>query len=427
MFTIWTLWVRRKVLYACVTLFCAGVFGGIILESLQVWPRLWSIEQDVSLQKMDIFSVLGVMYSASILWTPFLSTKLPKWIPISSKHFCFVLSMVGFSLGYGIIALSTPCSFGMMGGILLCFMCQMTYDTLVVMHQKILLDEKFRGIPESVCFNGYRLGMTVAVSGALLFTQYRYWGELYGILCILTGIAGVGVFVHGLWTYTHSGANSRTFEFLQWSDALWTPLKSIVQRKNFWKFLTILCSYRIAESIFTPNRELFFVTQGITKSVHASMNRESFWWSTVSIICAGLCSVRFGVIRVLSWGAFLYAIILILFALKCILPSTPISLHVLYVIEQCILHFGVTGFFAFQTAYLDKRYALTQATCCMAITNLSMQFFGMRAGWIQENFGWTGIFSLSVCGTFLTLLSIYCIKKKSMDLFGTHYYTKSDN
>lgn len=394
--------------FQCILLFSAGVLGGLTLESVQVWSRLWSSESGIPLERLDVFAFLSMAYSAGILWLPWMTVPLPSWIPLTLRQFWICVALGMLATGCALLALSLPCSARMLGGIGICWLGQMIYDTLIVMHQKTALPESWRGIPESFCFNGYRVGMTLAVSQGLLLTHHQWlWSDLYGGLALLLGAVGVLVFIYSFLSRTSKTLAVHAPQPLSLYHTFCAPLYALWKCPDAYYFLGMLALYRGAESIFSPNRELFFVMHGVSKTAHAAMNIASFWWSTLSITAAGICAVRFGVKSVLTWGLAGYGISLVLLFINHLSGGAFCNWQTLYILEQTVLNFAITGFFSFQTAYITARYALSQTAYCMAFMNLSMQLTGARSGWIYRVFGWTGVFIISLCMILVAYLILH--------------------
>ncbi len=394
--------------FRCILLLSAGILGGLTLQSVQVWSRLWSAESGIPLERLDIFSFLSMAYSAGVLCVPLMTVPLPSWIPLTLRQFWMCAALSTLALGCTLLSLSLPCSGKMLGGIGICWLGQMIYDTLIVMHQKTALPESWRGIPESFCFNGYRIGMTLAVSQGLLLTHHHWlWSQLYRglslLLCALTAL----LFMYSILSRTSSMRTVHASQPVSLYHRFFSPLYALWKSPDSYYFLGVLILYRGAESIFSPNRELFFVMHGVNKTAHAAMNIASFWWSTLSITAAGVCAVRFGVKSVLMWGLAGYGISLFLLFINHSAGGAYCEWQTLYILEQTVLNFAITGFFSFQTAYITARHALSQTAYCMAFMNLSMHLLGARSGWIYFVFGWTGVFITSFLMIFVAYLILH--------------------
>lgn len=382
--------------FRCMLLFAAGILGGLTLESVQVWSRLWSAESGISLERLDVFAFLSTAYSAGVLFLPWMTVPLPSWLPLTLRQFWMCVALGTLAGGCGLLALSLPCSAKMLAGIGVCWLGQMFYDTLIVMHQKTALPESWRGIPESVCFNGYRVGMTLAVSQGLLLTHQQWlWSQLYGGLSLLLYAIVALLLIYSILSRTPRHVSLHSPHCLSLYHTFCPAFYALWKRPDFYYFLGMLALYRGAESIFSPNRELFFVMHGVSKTAHAAMNIASFWWSTLSIMAAGVCAVRFGVLSVLRWGLLGYGVSLVFLFANHLAGGAYCEWQTLYILEQSVLNFAITGFFSFQTAYISTRYALSQTAYCMAFMNLSMQLLGARSGWLYHVFGWKGVFATS--------------------------------
>ena len=392
-----------RLCFHCVLLLCSGVLGGLTLESVQVWSRLWSTEKGISLEHLDILSFLSIAYSAGVLFLPWMNSVLPSWIPLTLHQFWLSIALMVLALGCALLSFSYPCDARMLTGIFVCWFGQMIYDTLIVMGQKTALPESLRGIPESFCFNGYRIGMTLAISQGLLLTHHQWrWSQLYGGLSILVCLVLIGFLIYSVTQRKNHTVESSPTSTVSLHDTFYPAFCDLWKRSDFYYFLAVLSLYRGAESIFGPNREVFFVMHGVSKTAHASMNAAAFWWSTLTILISGVCSVRFGVVRVLKWGLIGYSLSLGLLFMNHVYQGACCTWTSLYIFEQAALNFGLTGFFAFQTAYITTRYALCQTACFMAFMNLSMQLLGIRSGWLCTVFGWTGVF---MGATFMILMA----------------------
>ncbi|PPE03690.1 hypothetical protein [Holospora curviuscula] len=401
--------ISRREIQGLLTLGLLGVLGGILNKVVRTWPRLWGNDLGLSIRTFDILALLGIGYSIKILWGPIFSLKLPKWIPFSPRRFWLSMHLIAFSILFTIVSFCTVFSgttFFLCTALL--FMLDGNYSMLVIACQKDTIFGSFRGLPESFCLNGYRAGMTMAVSGALFFSECAWsWPLLYHCL------AG-GCMVMALSILFLSGFNSldlapiQTFKGINYNFL--SPIKELFQRPQIRKIFLVVMLYRVGDHLWTPNQELFFLHMGFSKQQYSMQDVWNFWGSSLGIFISGYCIQKFSVFRVMRWGLMGQMIVFSGLFVSSFGASFEV-LSCLCILQRVLLNFSLTSIFAFQIMTVNLGQAVTQLSIFTALAHINSQLVSSCSGWLIMHFGWSGMILVSTLACVPALLCMLYVAK----------------
>ncbi|ETZ07419.1 putative transporter AmpG 2 [Holospora obtusa F1] len=401
--------IQEKKIQGLLVIGFLGLWGGILNKAVRTWPRLWGNDLGVSIRTFDILALLGICYSLKMLWGPFFSLALPSWIPFNPRRFWLSMHLIIFSFLLFVISFCE-----MFSGItfFLCtallFMLDGNYSMLVIACQKDTGFEKLRGLPESFCLNGYRAGMTFAVSGALFCSQQAWsWPFLYHCLAIGCVIIALSILFLPIF---NSLDLAPTQKFKGISYNFFAPIKELLTRPQIRKIFLILMLYRIGDHLWTPNQELFFLHMGFSKQQYSMQDFWNFWGSSFGIFFSGYCIQKFSVFRVMQWG--LSGQMLVFGGLFLGSLSSSLSvLSFLCILQRVLLNFSLTSVFAFQIMTVNLGQAITQLSIFTALAHLNSQLVSSCSGWLVVHLGWSGMIFFSMLGCIPALLYMLYVKK----------------
>lgn len=388
-----------------------GIFGGILNKVVRTWPRLWGNDLGLSVRIFDILAILGMFYSMKLFWGPLLSLRLPTCLPFSPRRFWIAVHLWLFGILFCVVSFCNIFSgFVFFACTTLLFMLDGNYSMLVVACQKDTVSKELRGIPESVCLNGYRAGMTIAISGALFFSDHDWsWPELYRCLAGTCFIMGACI----LWLSRFDSLDRAPIQsFKGMSYSFLSPIKQLFKHPQIRNILFILMLFRVADHLWTPNQELFFLHMGFSKQQYSIQDIWNFWGSSVGIFFSGYCIRRFSILRVMQWGLFFQMVVFFGLFWSSFGASFGI-LSVLCVLQRIILNFALTSVFAFQIMAVNLSQAITQLSIFTALAHLNSQFVSSCSGWLIAHCGWSGMIFISVLACIPALLFMCFISKEN--------------
>ena len=394
---------------ALLSLGLLGVVGGILNKVVRTWPRLWGNDLGLSIRTFDILALLGIGYSVKILWGPFFSLALPCWIPFSPRRFWLSIHLIIFSILFILMSSCTVFSgilFFVCTGLL--FMVDGNYSMLVIACQKDTVFETLRGLPESFCLNGYRAGMTIAVSGALLLSQHSWsWPHLYYYLAAGCMVMALSVL---FWSGFRSLDLAPTQPFKGISYNLFSPIKELLNHPQIRKIFLVVMLYRVGDHLWTPNQELFFLHMGFSKQQYSIQDFWNFWGSSLGIFISGYCIQKFSVLRVMQWGLLGQMAVFVGLFFSSFGASLEI-LSVLCILQRVLLNFSLTSIFAFQIMAVNLGQAVTQLSLFTALAHINSQLVSSCSGWLIIHFGWSGMIFVSTVLCIPALLCMFYVAK----------------
>ena len=279
----------------------------------------------------------------------------------------------------------------------------------VVASQVNSIQPHLRELAESFCFNGYRVGFTLTVSGSLTLLQMRLsWPGIYRVLALVKLVQAwlirYSPLFQSLMTVRPSG-------FSSWKDSFIDPLKDLISRPTRSFFVAIMVLYRLGEGLWDSNKELFFLDMGIRKSSYAVLDVINLWFCIFSTFLSGFCIRAWGAKNVMRAGLIGYSGILMLLWWNSF-ASEKFLLSPLAVLENSMFNIALTGFFAFQTAYARPQYALVQLAWMTAIVNLSMKLTQMHSGKLVVALGWLGLLFVSLLMNIPALIVLWRVRRE---------------
>ncbi|GAJ46795.1 putative transporter AmpG 2 [Holospora elegans E1] len=386
-----------------------GLWGGLLNKVVRTWPRLWGNDLGLSVRTFDILAVLGICYSLKMFCGPFFSLALPSWIPFSPRRFWLSMHLIAFSILLTIISF---CS--MFSGIAffvctaLLFMLDGNYSMMVIACQKDTGFENLRGLPESFCLNGYRAGMTLAVSGALFFSQCSWsWPMLYHYLAGGCLVVALSVLFFPMFSSLDL-APIQPFKGIGYN--FFSPIKELLKHPQIRKIFLILMLYRVADHLWTPNQELFFLHMGFSKQQYSVQDFWNFWGSSFGIFVSGYCIQKFSVLRVMRWG--MTGQLLVFAGLFWGSFGNSLGmLSCLCIFQRILLNFSLTSVFAFQIMTVNLGQAITQLSIFTALAHFNSQLVSSCSGWLIVHVGWSGMIFASMLACVPALIYMFCVSK----------------
>jgi MFS transporter, PAT family, beta-lactamase induction signal transducer AmpG len=174
------------------------------------------------------------------------------------------------------------------------------------------------------------------------------------------------------------------------------PFADFLQRYR-WQaalILSLIAVYRISDVVMGIMANPFYVDMGYTKDEVAAVTKVfGVIMTLVGAFLGGVLALRFGVMRVLMFGAVLSAVSNLLFAW---LGSRGHDLQALvFVISADNLSSGIASaaFIAYLSSLTNINYSATQYALFSSMMLLLPKFLAGYSGWYVDLFGYSSFFT----------------------------------
>ena len=255
-----------------------------------------------------------------------------------------------------------------------------------------------------------------AVAGFIMIFYYSA-ETASGLSRILTGILGAEATVRFMIETTRLGAGVATAWLIvilliragvvnrdMMQDTYIAPLKDFFKRyglKSALLLLLLVGVYRISDIVLGVIANVFYQDMGFTKPEIAGVVKTFGLFMTIAGgFLGGLLSVRYGVLRILLFGALLSAATNLLFIALAAVGHDLGMLYVVISVDNLSAGLASTAFVAFLSSLTNIRFTAMQYAIFSSLMTLFPKVLGGYSGTIVDSLGYSYFFM------FTTLLGL---------------------
>lgn len=400
-----------------IIVFILGFSSGLPLSLLTSTLQAWFSDSGISIMVIGMLSLIGLPYIYRILWGPLLDryslTRLGKrrsWILATQ----FIL-LTGFNLIAWFSPESTPNIMAVIAFFLACMSA--TQDMAIEAHRTEYLPLSEHGLGASIATFGYRLGLLVSGSFALILAQYAGWTLTYKVMGFLLAIGMLAV-----WFSEEPSLQTKPVSLV---DSYLLPLKELLTRAGFIPLVFFILFYKAGEAFTTTTSGIVmpFLIQGIGFSL-ATIGYINKLVGVIALLIGGLIAgfilIRWSVVRALMWFGLMQAATNTLFVLLAISGKNIVIFALAVILDNFAAGMATTALVAFFMGIVDRRFTATQFSILAAISTIPRVFSGPVAALLQSWVGWVGLYQISVVLALLYIPFLMSINRN----FGQHSKTR---
>ncbi len=385
-------WVRVYFNRRVLSLLGLGFSSGLPLALTGTTLQAWLSSEQVDLQIIGIFSLVGLPYTLKVLWAPLLDRFTPPWMGRRRGWILFwqlVLAANIFTIGL-ISPAAMPWAVGFMA--LAIAFSSSSQDIVIDAYRADVLKEKELGAGAATTVVGYRVALLISGALALILSDHLSWKLVYTLM------AGLMV-VNTLFTFMAPEPAEKPFPPRTLKEAIWGPLKSYFQRAGAVEMLCFIMLFKLADAIAGAMTTPFLLDIGFTRTDVGAVNKAFGLLSTIfGTLAGGAIIAKIGINRSLWIFAFLQAFSNLAFAgLAMIGPHYPAMVTAIG-IENICGGMGTAAFIAFMMSLCDKRFTATQYALLTSFMAVSRVVAGAPTGFLAHSLGWPWFYSVSVLG-----------------------------
>ncbi|NJM43353.1 MAG: AmpG family muropeptide MFS transporter [Brachymonas sp.] len=264
--------------------------------------------------------------------------------------------------------------------------------------------------------------LVVFVCAVLVFVAIFWsWGEwispkkaspLFGLVieALRMGVALASAFVVGMLLVRNGLANGK-----QANETWVNPVVDFFQRygaRTAILLLALIGTYRMSDIVLGVISNVFYQEKGFSKSEIA------YAVKTFGVIVAiaggflgGLLATRFGVVRMLFWGAVLSALTNLGFLLLAQGGQDVRLLYVVVAADNLAAGFASAAFVAFLSSLTNVSFTAVQYAIFSSLMTLLPKTFGGYSGGIVDAMGYENFFLLTTLMGLPALILVFLVKR----------------
>jgi PAT family beta-lactamase induction signal transducer AmpG len=344
-----------------------------------VWP-VYFRRHDVSLTEIGWLSGLYIAWSAKVLWSPLVDRfgERRQWIAGSLVVMTF--SLVGLAL----------CDIRHLGPwlwALLALYCvaSATQDVAIDAYAIGLTDRGEEGPINSMKVTAYRAGL-LAANGLLLLPRWIGWPGAFAAAAGLSATMARGVFTAPRIAVPPESRRQTL-----------APLRRWLGREGAAPALLFVLLFRVGDRAMGPMVAPFWVDRGFGNEEIAAVSAAFGIGATVvGAIVGGGVVARIGIARSL-WllGALALASNLGYAAAAAFPASGRPGVYAASAVESFCGGLASAAFLSYLMRICEKEHAAVQYALVTAVYALAGSLIAMPSGWVTEQLGYAGYFSLT--------------------------------
>lgn len=378
--------------------FALGFSSGLPLLLTGSTLQAWCKDSGLNLSSISLFALVGIPYTVKFLWAPFLDHYTPPflgrrrgWLLITQLLLTAAIASLGFvhpadsAFVVALVALAVT-------------FFSASQDIAIDAYQIEILDPEVYAFGNQLYVLGYRIGMIVTGSGALILADHLPWHLVY---LTMAGCMSIGILTTLIGPEPINQTALRQKATLR--DSVWLPMKDFFspsgshQGKALW-ILAFFLLYKIGGDMATGSTTLFYMDLGYSKS-HIGEVAKVF--GVGATICGGIIGataiMALGLRRSLWTFGVLQGLACLSFAwLSYYVHSTGstslVALASAISIENLAAGLGTAAYGCYMATLVNRRYTATQYALLTSLMGATRVFGAAPSGWIAQHFGWSNLF-----------------------------------
>ena len=387
-----------------------GVSSGLPLVLTASTLQAWYTVAGVSTIGIGFLSLVGYPYLFKCVWAPLIDRfSLPffgrrrGWIALFQIASSVVLVMMA-----NISPKTQPILLAVMAFILA--FLSASQDICLDAYRTEILSQDDRGVGNAFFVTGYRLGMLLAGSLALIMAAVLGWHATYLMMALFMALAVL---------VTIMSKEPRRLESapMCMKQAIVAPLQEFFSRKQALFLLCFILLYKLGDA-FALSLSSTFLLRGLGFSlveVGAAMKTTSVVAVIVGGFIGGVLQVRLGLFKSLMLFGFFQAISNIGFMILALVGKQFGLMLLVISIDYLAGGMGAIVFLAFLMGLCHQRHTATQFALLSAVASIGRVIIGPVAGVLVHQLGWASFYFSTFVVGLIPLGLLYCLKEQFSD------------
>ena len=381
-----------------------GFMSGLPLLLVGGTLRAWMQEAGVDLTLIGFFAAITVPYSCKFLWAPFLDRF--EILGLGRRRGWLLVSQAGLALSLVAMAVTNPAANPLQMAIM-AFMTSFfaaSQDIVIDAYRREVLKDEEMGLGVSLAVTGYRIGLLIGGSVALVLADQVSWMVVYILMAAL-------VLVGLIATFFCPEPQTEVAPPRSMLDAVIHPFLDYFKRADAFWILAFIFFYKIGDSMASDMLNPFYLQVGFTKTEIGLISKPVGVGATIlGGLVGGALLLRIQLKNaLLSFGILQAVTTLLLAGLAIVGPHLGALTGVVF-FETFARGMGSAAFVAFMMQLTNKKFTGTQYALLSSFMGLPRAVFGASTGFLAKHLGWEGFFV--VC-TLLAVPALLMLRRYS--------------
>lgn len=396
----WRYYLKRPV----IVIFFLGFSGGLPFPLVYSTLTYWLAEADIQRSTISTFAWLGFAYSFKFLWSPLVdAVRLPllsRWL--GHRRAWLLVAQVALMVSLLSLAVVDPAlEMAIFATIALAvaFMSA-TQDIVIDAYRIESAEVRLQGVMAASYQYGYRVGVLMATTGALLIADNSSWSMAYQAMALCMAVGMITTFIcHE--PVVHEPLSSRlegdAYKKLRgWIFiALVEPFVDFVRRYKGWGFvfLAFIASFYISDRVLGIMAMPFYDDIGFTKTQVGTIAKfYGLWVSIIGAAAGAVAVVKFGLARCVVAASIIIVSTNLFFALIAVSGPLLSLLTLTISFDNFAIGFGSTVMIAYMSSLVNVEFTATQYALLSSISTFFGKLLAGFSGDVQMMIGWLNFF-----------------------------------
>jgi len=392
--------------FRLMAVFLTSVASGLPLLLSSQTLQAWFTQAGVGLVSIGALSLVSLPYVLKFLWAPmmdkyalFSSDRRKGWLYLTQIF--LVITLLLMSL------LSPQKHVFVLSVLALCLaFFSASQDVVVDGYRVDILDAKERGLGASAQLLGYRLGMLLAGSLAIVIAAQYGWRVSYCCMACLL----LALFAYTFFLPVSPVSKCRA----EWGRfSLLLPYQAIFFRKNSVIIVAVVLMYKMSDNMVFNLNMVFLL-----RHMHFSLLEVGAISNVVSVIgmllggvVAGAAMYRLTLYRSLVIFGWLQLLSHLGYVWLALAGKSMSVMAVSFFLENFCGGMATVAFVAFLTSLCDKQFSASQYALWSVVMSLPRVVLGPVTAWLVSVIGWVDFYALSCLAGLPALYLIWYLKK----------------
>jgi MFS transporter, PAT family, beta-lactamase induction signal transducer AmpG len=368
-------------------MFALGFSSGLPLYLTRTTLAAWATTAGLSLKTIGYFSLVGTAYTIKFLWAPLMDRYVPPFL--GRRRGWMLITQLLLALGLLVMAQLNPAATpGLMAAVAVAVaFFAASQDISVDAFRTDSLTEEERSFGIATFNVGYRVGMVVAMSLALIIAAKSSWRTSYTVMAAFMLVGVVATFLAREPLALRPPRNL--------VQAVVLPFRDFVSRG--WPALVaigFILIFRVGDAVAAAMNTPYVLRLGFTLiQVGTIQKGVGMACAIAGAVLGGVLVSRIGVRRsLLLFGSAQAATNLLYIALGA-RGIDPIFLGFAVGADNFAGGLGSAAITVFITALCNKNFSATQYALLSSISAVPLQLLGGVSGVLVEWMGWPAFFT----------------------------------
>lgn len=362
--------------------FCSGLPFYLTGSTMQAWMK----ESGVDIGTIGLFALVGTPVALKFLWAP----VFDRFTPLALGRRRGWMFLTQLALAAALVLMSRwnpdmPLGIFAVLAILVSFFSA-SQDIVIDAWRRESFTDRELGLASSLTINGYRAGMLVSSSGALLLSATMAWSAVYVIMGLI--VAASSVFTFFAPEPKVDVPPPRNFQ-----EAVVEPFVDYFKRPGAWLVLLFILCYKLGDNLASAMTMPLYLELGFTKPQIALVVKGlGIFGMITGGLLGGVLMLRWPLVRSLWIFGILQAVSTAGFAWLATQGASLPGLEGVIFFENFTAGMGTSAYAAYMGSITNRRFSATQYALLSSLMAVSRSFIAAPSGYLVKGLGWEGYF-----------------------------------